>query len=559
MKAMLEALKGLGAMRLAMMGGVAVATLGLLAFLAMRGGEPMALLYADLDLKEAGQIVDQLDRAHIAHQEDGQGSRIMVPANEVARARMLLAKEGLPSGGSLGYEIFDRGDALTASQFQQNINETRALEGELARSIGMLNGVRAVRVHLVLAKREPFARETPEAQASVLLTMTGAAKLDREGVQAVINLVAAAVPALKPQNIAIVDSRGNVLARAGAPSGPLGEAQTTEDIRAATELRLSRAVEEMLERVLGPGRVRAEASVEMNFDQSRETQEKYDPDGQVVRSTQNVNNTSKTTEASPANVSVQNNLPNANAGNADAAGTQEARQEETTNYEISKSVRTLVHDQPQIRRISLAVLVDGIEGTGTDGKDNWKPLSTDELARLNALVKGAIGYDEKRGDHVEVVNLRFAGVDASVPEAPHGLLGIGLEKADLMRLGETAVFGLLALLALLLVLRPLALRLTATALPAPDVTAVEALSLGGAAAALGGAANGAVAAIAGPGGAALAAADGTLLAEGDGMIQLANVEGQMRASSLRRITDLVQNHPEETLTIMRGWLAQEGA
>ncbi len=179
------------------MGGVAVATLGLLAFLALRGGEPMALLYADLDLKEAGQITDQLDHAHITHQEDGSGTRIMVPANEVARARLLLAKAGLPSGGSLGYEIFDRGDSMTASQFQQNINETRALEGELERSIRMINGVRGVRVHLVLPRREPFAREKPEAQASVLLTMAGASRLDREGVQAVLNLVAAAVPGLK--------------------------------------------------------------------------------------------------------------------------------------------------------------------------------------------------------------------------------------------------------------------------------------------------------------------------------------------------------------------------
>ena len=170
----LEALKGLGPARLAAMGGVALATLGLLAFLAMQGGQPMALLYADLDLKEAGQITDQLDHAHIPHQDLGQGSRIMVPADQVARARLLLAKEGLPSGGSIGYEIFDRGDALTASQFQQNINETRALEGELARSIRMINGVRGVRVHLVLPQREPFAREKPEAQASVLLTMAGA-------------------------------------------------------------------------------------------------------------------------------------------------------------------------------------------------------------------------------------------------------------------------------------------------------------------------------------------------------------------------------------------------
>src|SRR6185437_907490 len=299
------------------------------------------------------------------------------------------------------------------SQFQQNINETRAMEGELERSIRMINGVRGGRVHIVLPRREPFAREKPEAQASVLLTMAGASRLDREGVQAVLNLVAAAVPGLKPQNISIIDSRGDVLARAGNPTGPEATAQSTEEIRRAAELRLARSVEEMLERTLGPGRVRAEASVEMSFDQTHETQENYNPDQQVVRSTQTVSDNSKSTEPSQ-NVSVQNNLPNANAGSS-GAGSSSARQEETTNYEIGKTVRTVVHDQPQIKRISLAVVVDGSETMGADGKPQWKPLAADELARITSLAKTAIGYDEKRGDHVEVANLRFAAADAMAP------------------------------------------------------------------------------------------------------------------------------------------------
>ena len=129
--------------------------------------------------------------------------------DHLPHARLLLAREGLPSGGSIGYEIFDRGDGLAATQFQQTINETRALEGELARTIRAIDGIRAVRVHLVLPKREPFAREQQDARASVMLTMNGAARLDREGVQAILNLVAAGVPGLRPQNIAVIDSRGS--------------------------------------------------------------------------------------------------------------------------------------------------------------------------------------------------------------------------------------------------------------------------------------------------------------------------------------------------------------
>src|SRR3954453_15093973 len=167
MTAVLEGLKALGPLRLAAMAAVALVCLGLLLYLALRGGGegPMALLYADLELREAGQVVDQLDKAHISRQLEAGGTRILVPADQVARARVLLAKEGLPSGGSIGYEIFDRADGLTANSFQQAISQTRALEGELARTIRTIQGVRAVRVHLVLPRREPFARERQEAQA----------------------------------------------------------------------------------------------------------------------------------------------------------------------------------------------------------------------------------------------------------------------------------------------------------------------------------------------------------------------------------------------------------
>ena len=413
MKPILEGLQALGAGRLMALGTVGIGMLVMLALLALHGGAPsrLALLYADLDMREASQIADALDRAHIAHEEPGQGDRVLVPATEVARARLLLAKDGLPSGGSIGYEIFDRGDAMTSTQFQQEINETRALEGELARSIRMIQGVRQARVHLVLPRRQPFSRETQAAQASVVLTMSGAARLDAQAVQAVLNLVAAAVPGLKPQGIAVVDSRGTVLARAGQPTGEQQVVQTGEELRRAAELRLSRAVEDMLEQSLGQGRVRAEAAVEMNFDHVNETTDSFDPNQQVVRSTQTVNNSSKSTEAEKT-VSVQNNLPNADAGAGGQAGSQETHQEETTNYEIGKTVRTLVREQPQIARISLAVMVDGdTNSKGADGKPVWHERSADDLARISRLVQSAIGFDARRGDKVEVVSMRFAGAD----------------------------------------------------------------------------------------------------------------------------------------------------
>ena len=463
MKALLDGLRALGPMRLGAMAAVAVGILGLLAMLAMRGGsERMALLYGDLDLRDSGQVVDHLTRNHIAFRLAGQGSQILVPVDQVAPARLLLAKDGLPSGGSIGYEIFDRGDGMAATDFQQKINETRAMEGELSRTIRAINGVRAARVHLVLPKREPFARERQDAQASVLLTMNGVARLDRGSIQAIVNLIAAAVPGLRPQNISIVDARGDLLARAGEPLGTTGGitggALSSEEVRRATELRLSHSVEEMLERSLGAGHVRAEAAVRMSFERVAETQEKYDPEGSVLRSQQNISDSTKSTEANPT-VSVQNNLPNADAGST-ASGSQQARQEETSNFEIGKTVRTTTREQPVIERISLAVMVDGIVAPGLDGKAVWQPRGEEELARIVALAKTTIGFDEKRGDQIEVVSMRFVQEDAGPGIDRPGLLGMNIEKSDLMHLAETGLFGLIGLLVLLLVLRPMVLRIT---------------------------------------------------------------------------------------------------
>lgn len=558
MTALLEGFRALGIARLAALGAVALAMATFLTVLMLRGGSGggrMALLYADLDLREAAQIAESLDAQHIAHEIGGGGGQIMVPEDQVGAARLLLARQGLPSGGSVGYELFDKGDSLTASQFQQQINQARALEGELARTIRGIVGIRAARVHLVLPKREPFAREQQEAQASVMLTMAGVGRLDREGVQAILNLVAAAVPGLRPQNIALVDSRGDVLARAGEPTGPAAAAQGAEEVRHATETRLSRAVEDMLEKSLGHGRVRAEAAVDMDFAQLHETQEKYDPEGQVVRSTQTVSDTTKSTEAAAA-VTVQNNLPNADAGAAPGAGNQNARQEETTNYEIGKTVRTLVREAPEIRRISLAVMVDGSTEPAADGSLAWKPRSPEELDHIAALVRSAIGFDEKRGDKVEVVNLRFVSEPADPATTTRMLFGVALDAPMLGRLAQTGLVGVLALAALLLVLRPMVRHLTDpahTALLAggssdggPGRTLVDGVV----------GADGATLRIGHDGAPAQARdADG----EDDGLIDVRNIEGQMRSSSLRRLSELVTQHPEESLSIVRAWMQREAS
>ncbi len=534
-------LRGLGPMRLALLGGVGLAVLGLLAWFVLRAGQPpMALLYGDLDTRDAGQVVAALDRARVPYRLEAGGSRILVPEDQVPRLRLSLAREGLPQGGSVGYEIFDRSESLTTTPFQQDVNRLRALEGELVRSIRQLSGVRAARVHLVLPRREAFSRDRGEAQASVVLTMQGAQRLDREGVQAVLHLVATAVPGLRPQSVSIVDSRGELLARGGqALSGP-GAANSQEEIRRGQELRLARAVEEMLERILGPGRVRAEATVEMDFDRIQTTEERFDPDNQVPRSQQSSQESSRGSEGGTA--SVQNNLPNADP-NGGASTTQESRQEETTNFEIGRTTRNTLREHPVVRRQSIAVLVDGVWESGS-----FRERTPEELQRITALVQGAVGYDERRGDRVEVVSLRFAEPPAGEATSP-GMFDLSFSSTTLARLMESAIYAVVALLAILLVGRPAVGRLVTLATrPAGALAAGGKASLPGA--------DGAPALPGQAGGTAAITAEG----EADhSMISLAMVEGQMRASSIIKLQELVERHPDEALNVVRRWMTPEGA
>jgi flagellar M-ring protein FliF len=558
---MVAVLRGLGPLRLAALAGVGLATLGLMGFLALRGGDaPMALLYGELDQRDAAQVVQALERARVPFRISRSGTEVLVPEDQVPRLRLQLARDGIPAGGSVGYEIFDRQGGLTSTPFQQDLNRLRALEGEIARSIRSIQGVSSARVHLVLPRREPFSRERGEAQASVVLQMRGSQRLDREGVQATLHLVAAAVPGLRPQNVSIVDSRGELLARGGRPlpGSTEGQALTLEEMRRAQEMRIARGVEEMLERSLGVGRVRVEATAEYDADRIQTTEERFDPDNQVPRSTQSTSESSRNGE--PQNVSVANQLPGAPATQSGGPTSQESKQEETTNFEIGRTTRTTLREHPVLRRISVAVMVDGVMEPAEGGTLRFRERTREELDRVAALVRGAIGFDERRGDRLEVVSLRFAD---SVAPGSDGvaadIMATLLSPAMVTRLAESALITLVAILAILLIGRPMVRRLTAGMEPRGDL----ALALPeGAAAAVGGPGGGglglpaggaAAAAMGVAGGGASSLPDG----ETEEFVDVAMVQGQLRASSLQRVATLVEQNPDEALALVRRWLTPE--
>jgi len=381
-----------------------------------------------------------------------------------------------------------------------------------------------------------------------LLKMRGATRLDKSQVIAIQNLIAAAVPGLKTSRISIVDDKGELLARSDDGSGNAGTPGSISDIRTSIEERLRREIETLLEKSVGSGSVRAEVTADVDLDRVTTNQETYDPDGQVVRSTQNVTENASNTDQNAASgaVSVGNNLPEAQSTKGGTkSSSSNGRQEETVNYEISKTIRTQVREAGLIKRLSVAVLVDGVRGT-KNGVKTYTPRSKEELDQLAALVRSTIGYDQKRGDTVEVVNMPFASVE-DLPPPIEELNLFGLGKQDLFRIAEMLVLAIVALLVLLLVVRPLLARALAPRPPgASDVPQLtDASGQGGLA-------------LAPPVGSELTALSSDVPRNNiEAMIDIARVEGQVKASSLKKIGEIVDKHPEEAVAIVRNWLYQD--
>jgi len=568
----IQTMQKLGPMRLAAIGGVLLVLVAFFIFLTTRLTTPsLGLLYSELEMKDSAEVVQKLEGMNIPYQLKGDGTQIMVPSDQVARLRIMMAEAGIPHGNSVGYEIFDKPEGLGTTNFLQNINQIRALEGELARTISSISAVQAARVHLVLPQRELFSRDKQEPSASVVLKLRGSDRLSKGQISAVQHLVATAVPGLTPSRISIVDQSGNLLASGGdKPDDPMASINNADEKRTAYQNRVARSIEEMLERTLGYGKVRAEVNADMDFDRVTTNSESYDPNGQVVRSTQTVNEQNENTDPGDQPISVATNLPEGQQvqGQGGAGKAKSSRAEETVNYEITKTTKSQVRESGMVRRISVAVLVDGLYIPGTDGQRAYQPRSPEEIEQLKTLVRSAIGFDAKRGDTVEVVNLRFTGIEEPInPDAP---ILLGMTKADLFRVVETLVLAIVAVLVILLVIRPLVMRaMDAAKEGGAHHGMLTDQSMGGfGMAGIGGMGPNGVPLLAGqsggmdqlgyngPGGSGTGTALATTGESEETMIDLGQVEGRVRASSIKKIGEIVDKHPEEAVAILRSWMYQ---
>jgi flagellar M-ring protein FliF len=551
---LVEFVKTLGASRIAAMGAVTIALIGFFVFLILRVTTPqMTPLFTDLTYEDSAAIVKELDRQAVPYELRDDGNIVLVPKDRVARLRMAFAEGGLPKGGGVGYEIFDKSEVLGTTSFVQNINNVRALEGELARTIRSLDRVQDARVHLVMPDRPLFSRDKVDATASIVLKVRGT--LEPNQVRAIRHLVAGAVNGLRPERVSIVDERGQLLAD-GASDDPNGSDVSADERQAAYEKRLRSQVEAIVSSVVGPNHARVQVAADFDFNRVTQTSDKYDPEGRVVRSSQTREETSATNDGKDNQVTVGNEIPGGQRQAAPAADNAAARDEsrkseEIVNYEISKTTKTEVIEGGRLNRISVAVLVDGTYGKNDKGESTYQPRSKEELDQIATLVRSAIGFSQKRGDQVEIVNLRFAETAAAPITEPSGWLSaFQFTKDDIMRAIEMVVMGLLGFVVLFMVVRPLVRRIIT-----PDERAVPALPPGGA---LGDGLP------IDPGLAAIPA-----IASGDPlksdlnqtskMIDLAQVQGQVHAQSVQKVGEIADKNPGETVSIIRQWLHESAA
>jgi flagellar M-ring protein FliF len=514
---------------------VTAALIGFFAFVIMRVTTPqMTTLFTDLSLDDSSSIIKDLERQAIPYEIRNEGAVILVPKDKVTRLRMKLAEGGLPKGGGVGYEIFDKSDALGTTSFVQNINHLRALEGELARTIRGIDRIQAARVHLVLPERPLFSRETPEPSASIVVRVRGS--LEQQQIRAIRHLVASSVNGLKPQRVSIVDETGNLLADGAATD--IDQA-VGDERRNAFEKRMRKQVEDIVSSVVGTGRARVQLSADFDYNKITQTSDKFDPEGRVLRSSQ-TREESSASAGDSGQVTVNNELPGNQNNNGTQARDQSKKTEETNNYEISRTTKTEVTEAGRVNRISVAVLVDGAYSKNEKGELVYKERSKEELDRISALVRSAIGFDQKRGDQVEIVNLKFAeGPQAAPITEPTGFLGmLQFTKDDIMYVIELGVMMLLGLVVLFMVVRPLVKKILASEELAALTNAVTAPPEE-------------IAKVAGPG------APGGLIPGGTAhLIDVAQVQGQVHAQSVHRVGELAERNPNETAAIVRQWLSE---
>ena len=501
------------------------------------------LLFSDMDAEAAGQIVTRLKTLKVQYQLDEGGRAIRVPAGRVDELRLELTSQGLPSSGRVGFEIFDR-TAFGATQFLEQVNYRRALEGEIARTIATISEVANARVHIAMGKESLFGEPRP-AKASVVLKLRGQRGLSEASVAGISNLVAASVEGLRPEAIVILDSFGR----------PLVQPRNDGDVMAAQHVERQQRIERematrvvaLLEPVIGPDRVRVNVAIKLNPQTLEETEERWDPNA-VVRTKQV--STDQSTSATIGGIAgARGNEPPAPGADGKAApmqgatGPTSSRNAETTNYEVSRTTRHTLQPPGDVARLSVAVILDDdhVAKAGKDGETTItrKPRTPEEIQKIQGLVAAAVGLEPDRGDQLTVENVAFdEPVVIEAPPAPF----MERYSPQIWEGGRIAAVGLIALAAFFMFVRPMLRRAGVQLAP---VTAAVVTATGQVAMASGN-----------RGPRTVAEMESEIDAQLDALTAQ-YAEDRKLPVLTRRVSAVTVNEPESVAKLLRGWISEQ--
>ena len=368
-------------------------------------------LFTNLTAEDAGEIVKKMKDSKTPYQITADGKGILVPADKVYDLRLTLASEGLPQGGGIGFEIFDRKN-FGMTEFVQKLNYQRALQGELSRTIAQLTGVEQARVHLAIPEKSLFKDNEKPATASIVLKMKSNRALRDSEVQGVVHLVSFSIEGMDPEHVTVLDSRGKILTKGGSSDPTSRVTSAMQETQRAYEKNVEDRIQTLLDRIVGGGKSVARVTAAFDFKQVERVEEKFDPESIAVRSEQRTEEKGASTTAAAGVPGVQTNLGRnaATAGGTTGGG---SKNDETLNYEVSRSTSKIIEPVGALSKISVAVLVDGkyeapaAVKEGQNAKAKYVPRSPDELQKIETLVKSAVGFNPERGDQLSVQNIPF--------------------------------------------------------------------------------------------------------------------------------------------------------
>ncbi|HAO93678.1 MAG: flagellar M-ring protein FliF [Deltaproteobacteria bacterium GWC2_56_8] len=519
-----DLVKSLGKTTALLIGVGALVVSAMIIFLLFNKGPEYNVLYSHLSPEDSGAVIEKLKEMKVAYAVNG--TTISVPTDKVHETRMELAGEGLPQGGGVGFEIFDK-TSFGVTDFVQKVNYKRALQGELARTISQIKEVEAARVHLALPEKGVFLDEQKKARASIILKLKPGKTLSQGQVSAIVHLAANSFDNLRPEDVAVVDTTGKMWTKGSEEESAMHLSASELEYKRSLERDLETRVQTMIEKAVGPNKVVARVSAEVDNKRIERTEETYNPDGQVVRSEHRNKENSVGGVAALGVPGVLSNLPEAAQGQARAEGSpaQSNRSDEVINYEISKVTSHVIEPVGTVKRLTVAVLVDGNYEVAKDaaGKETRKynARTDDEIAKFTDMIKGAVGFSQDRGDSISVVSTPFESEFTEVePEKPSVAQVYIMPMMPLII--KYASVAVIAVFLILFIIRPLVKRATVekAALEAIQRSLPQGLAKG-----------------LGPGGE-------HALESGEDM------------ESMGRLKDIVRNNPQQVAMVLKGWIKE---